>query len=176
MNPDVSLASASAGAGTSIPPRKWYHLVYSTRVRVTYLVILLLLILTVWFITHDKCNAESTDVSSPIHAFWSAVDFKYLWCKITWADVVLFCCTVSLVGCLYCTYCKLTLSRQLHVCVGKFMIGCMRGWSLSFEATVFIAFVIVLPLFYVEFVNTIILLFYLALYLVCVTYPATRPQ
>jgi len=25
MNPDVGLASASAWAGTSIPPRKWYH-------------------------------------------------------------------------------------------------------------------------------------------------------
>jgi len=55
------------------------------------------------------------------------------------------------------------------------MVDCVRGGSLSFKATVFIAFVIVLPLFYVEFVNTIILLFYLALYLACVTYPATRP-
>ena len=176
MNPDFGLASAWAGAGTSIPPRKWYRLVYSTWVRVMYLVILLLLILILWFITHDKCNAESADVSSLIRVLWSDVDLKYFWCKITWADIVLFCCTASLVGCLFCTYCKLMLNRQVYICVGKFMVDCVRGWSLSFEATVFITFVIVLPLFYVEFVNTIVLLFYLALYLVCVTYPATGPQ
>jgi len=66
------------------------------------------------------------------------------------------CCTVSLVVCFFCTYCKLTLSRQV------FVLGNCRlraWWMLKFKATVFSAFVIVLLLSYVEFVNTIICCF-----------------
>jgi len=67
------------------------------------------------------------------------------------------CCTVSLVGCFSVLIVNL---RWADSCL--FVLGNHRlhvWWKLKFKATVFIAFVIVLLLSYVEFVNTIICCF-----------------
>jgi len=47
--PDVCIAFASGGAGTSLPPLRWNYFVLGTRVKVMYLVTVLLSVLLVFY-------------------------------------------------------------------------------------------------------------------------------
>jgi len=65
--PDVCLAVASGGAGRSSPPRGKNYFVFFTRVKVMYLVTVLLSVLLVF--THDKCHIRPTVMSTVIRVF-----------------------------------------------------------------------------------------------------------
>jgi len=105
--------------------RDWYVRVYLPVGRITlfclhesnWCIWLQYCFLSYLYFTHDKCHVRPTIMLTVIRVFWSTVGLSICVVSLHGPIFVLFVVLILWSAVLPCTYCKLTLSRWVCVCI-----------------------------------------------------------